>query len=91
MLWLRKKYLILWTVILLLSVSTSVFGGDPPPVGGDPTDDPGSVPIGGSAPIGDGIFLLLALAVLYLVNKFHWFKRWKRPKKQVVMGSSHRI
>lgn len=48
--------------------------GDPPPVGGDPTSDPGATPIGGSAPIGHGVFYLLGLSVLYalfLLKKYN--------------------
>lgn len=48
--------------------------GDPPPIGGDPTGDPGAISIGGSAPIGSGIIYLVGLSViygLYLLKKFN--------------------
>lgn len=49
--------------------SASVLAGDPPPLEGDPTTDPGGVPIGGSAPIGSGLIMLIGVGVAYGTRK----------------------
>ncbi len=66
---LRKKIFIPLIVSLMLIVSSSVFAGDPPPVGGDPGDDPNGTEIGGSAPIGSGLILMLSLGLAYTSRK----------------------
>lgn len=63
----KKKILIPLIASLLFSVS--IYAGDPPPVGGDPTGDPGSTPIGGGAPIGSGLALVLGMGLAYGAKK----------------------
>lgn len=65
MMTLKRKILYTTTLISLFLISVAAFAGDPPPVGGDPTQDPGGTPIGGSAPIGSGIALIVSLGLAY--------------------------
>ena len=66
----QKKILVTSLLSLSLLFSVSVFAGDPPPgPGGDPTNDPGSTPIGGGAPIGGGVAILVALGTAYGARK----------------------
>lgn len=68
----NKKILISLFTALLFSMT--VLAGDPPPVGGDPTND-GGIPIGGSAPIGSGLALVLGMGLAYGAKKtFQIFK-----------------
>lgn len=65
---LKKKIFI--PLILSLMFSISVFAGDPPPVGGDPTSDPGNaIGAGGGAPIGSGLALVIGLGMAYAGRK----------------------
>lgn len=66
---LKKTIIFPILIVLGLVLNTNVFAGDPPPVGGDPTGDPGSTPIGGSAPIGSGFALVLGLGIAYGARK----------------------
>lgn len=65
---LKMKIFVPALISLSLLFSTSVFAGDPPPVGGDPTDD-GATPIGGSAPIGGGLTLIIGMGLAYAGRK----------------------
>jgi hypothetical protein len=69
---LTKNKKILNILFLILIVSENLFAGDPPPVGGDPTGDPGATPIGGSAPVGDGSLILLITVLLYISYKYYY-------------------
>jgi hypothetical protein len=69
MMTLKKKILLHSIIIVGLLVSTNIYAGDPPPVGGDPTGDPSATPIGGSAPIGSGLALVLGLGLAYGAKK----------------------
>jgi len=66
---LRKKIFIPALICVSLLFSVSTFAGDPPPIGGDPTTDPGGTPIGGSAPIGSGLVLLIGIGTAYGARK----------------------
>jgi len=68
---LRKKIFTPLIVSLILIVSSSVFAGDPPPVGGDPGSDPLGTPIGGSAPVGEGYLLIIGIVLLYAFYKYY--------------------
>lgn len=63
--------------ILLLMFSVSIFGAPPPPPQQPNPPDPGGggVPIGGS-PIGDGVFVLVALSLAY--GSRVWYNKRKR-------------
>lgn len=61
-----KKLIPLITAFIF---SVSVYAGDPPPVGGDPTGDPGATPIGGSAPVGSGLILVIGMGLAYGTKK----------------------
>ncbi len=66
----RKKILVPILISLSLLFSVSVFAGDPPPgPGGDPTSDPGATPIGGGAPVGSGLVLLVGMGLAYAGRK----------------------
>jgi len=70
---LTKNKKILNILFLILIVSENLFAGDPPPVGGDPTDPgSGATPIGGSAPVGDGFMILLITVLIYLSYKYYY-------------------
>lgn len=69
MITLKKKILFPTLIGLGLLMSTNVFAGDPPPVGGDPTNDPGGTPIGGNAPVGSGLVWVLGLGLAYGAKK----------------------
>jgi hypothetical protein len=69
---LKKKIFVPIVLSISLFFSASVFAGDPPPVGGDPTTDPGAAPIGGSAPIGSGLVIIIGMGAAYAGKKtFH--------------------
>ena len=51
-----------------LFLALPVMAGDPPPIGGDPTST-GGTPIGGSAPIGSGLVLLIGIGAAYGARK----------------------
>lgn len=75
-----KKTVIFIALAILMCVPQLLFAGDPPPVGGDPTSDPGATPIGGSAPIGTGIVYLVILAALYAI---YWIKKMNINLKSI--------
>lgn len=67
---LKKKIFIplMLSIGILLSIPT--FAGDPPPVGGDPSGiSSGATPIGGSAPIGNGLILIIGMGLAYASYK----------------------
>lgn len=67
---LRKKIFIPLIASLVLSISPTVFAGDPPPVGGDPTGTlENAIGSGGSAPIGSGLALIIGLGLAYGTKK----------------------
>jgi len=67
----KIKYAILF--ILGIVLTTNVFAGDPPPVGGDPTSPiGGGTPIGGSAPIGQGYLISILIVFIYLIYKYYF-------------------
>lgn len=67
-------------VIVIICIPLFSIAGDPPPIGGDPTTDPGATPIGGSAPIGAGIGYILGLASLY---GLYWIKKMNINLKSI--------
>ncbi len=70
-----KKILknILKTIAILLFVSTvyTVSAQPPPPPSGDNTSGPGGNNLGGNAPIGGGLFILLGLGAVYGGRKLY--------------------
>jgi len=66
---LKKKIFVPVLISLSLLFSASLFAGNPPPLDGDPTTDPGGTPIGGSAPIGSGLIMLIGVGVAYGTRK----------------------
>lgn len=61
---LRKKIFIPLIASFVFMLSISTFAADPPPVGGDPTGGTGNE-IGGSAPVGSGLALIIGLGLAY--------------------------
>lgn len=56
----------LFTVFFAMMLTTGVFAQEPPPPPDLPSGEGGSnLPVGGGAPIGEGIALLIALAAGY--------------------------
>ena len=62
-------------ISLSLFFAMPVFAGTPPPVGGDPGDDPGSTPIGGGAPVGSGLAIFIAIGAAYGARKTYLLKK----------------
>ncbi len=70
----RIQYVVAIAVLALLSFSTSVMAQpDPDPGGGGLPGggDPGGGSIGAGAPIGDGIYFLIALAMVYGISRWY--------------------
>jgi hypothetical protein len=73
----NSKVLIL--VFLFLSIGAI---SQPPPPPNDPTLGSGNTPVGGGAPIGNGVFVLLALGVAYGVKKFLDLRKEAEPESE---------
>lgn len=73
-----KKILIKLSFIALLSIGSTALLAQGPP---DPPVDPGDGggPVGGSAPIGSGIAILLSLGAAYGGRKV--YKAWKNSQE----------
>ena len=68
----RIQYVVAIAVLALLSFSTSVMAQPDPGGGGvPPGGDPGGGSIGSGAPIGDGIYFLIALAMVYGISRWY--------------------
>ncbi|MFZ4549959.1 MAG: hypothetical protein ACOYN4_21095 [Bacteroidales bacterium] len=72
----RIQYFVAIIILAIISFSTSVLaqpnpdpGGGGIPGGGDPGG--GSIGGGSGAPIGDGIYFLIALAVAYGISRWY--------------------
>ncbi len=75
-----KKIIAKLSLIALLSIaSTSLLAQGPPPPPGDPSS--GGGPVGGNAPIGSGIALLLTLGAAYGGRKVYQY--WKDQKEEL--------
>ena len=65
----------IFLLIIVLIFNVIAFAQDPPPPpGGGPTADP---PLGGGAPIGGGLFILLGLGAAYGGKKIYDLKKKK--------------
>ena len=65
----------IFLTIIFQFIIVLVFAAEPPGPGGIPgAEDP---PLGGGAPIGEGLFFLLGLAVAYAGKKIYDFKKKK--------------
>ncbi len=71
----KTRLLKLAGTLLLLMVVSSVFAQDPPPPPGGGHGQNTNQP-GGSAPIGNGIFVLAALAAAYGSFKIYKVNHW---------------
>ena len=71
----KFKYLIGITIIALISLTSNLNAQDPGNPPGDPSEGDGGGPIGGNAPIGAGITLLLALGAAYGGRKTYLLTR----------------
>lgn len=62
---------------LMLTFTVSAFSQDPPPPpnGGLNPVSSGNTPVGGSAPIADGLGILLALGAAYGIKKVYQFNK----------------
>jgi hypothetical protein len=54
-------------LIFVFIIAVPLLGQDPPP---PPDRDFGGDPVGGSAPIGDGVWFMIAFALIYMFWKF---------------------
>ena len=63
-----RKTILLFSICFFVGI-ISVKAFDPPGPGTDPTGDPNNDPLGGGAPIGEGIGLLLVMAAAYTGKK----------------------
>ncbi|MDY0078155.1 MAG: hypothetical protein RBR87_12875 [Bacteroidales bacterium] len=76
-----KKILIKLTFIIAFTISSAaVLAQGPPPPPGNPTDG-GVGPVGGPAPIGGGIAILLSLGAAYGGRKV--YKYWQSRKEDL--------
>ena len=71
---LHGKKILLLIIVLFITVIAFAQDPPPPPPGGDPTGDP---PLGGGAPIGSGLFILLGLGAAYGGKKIYDLKKKK--------------
>jgi len=76
----RIQYVVAIIVLAAVNFSTSVMappnpdpGGGGIPGGGDPGG--GSIGGGSGAPIGDGIYFLIALAMIYGINRWYAIRK----------------
>jgi len=75
-----KKILIKLTFIIAFTISsTALLAQGPPPPPGDPNS--GGGPVGGNAPIGSGIAILLSLGAAYGGRKV--YKYWQSQKEDL--------
>ncbi|MDY0078050.1 MAG: hypothetical protein RBR87_12335 [Bacteroidales bacterium] len=75
-----KKILIKLTFIIAFTISsTALLAQGPPPPPGDPNS--GGGPVGGNAPIGSGIAILLSLGAAYGGRKV--YKYWQSQKEDI--------
>ena len=68
------KFIPLFITVILISITLNVYADGPPhppPQGGD------KPPVGGGAPIGSGLAILLVLGSGYGVKKFYDYKKKK--------------
>ncbi len=67
-----KGFKMLITAMLMLLFSASLTAQDPPPPPNDPSSIGGNnnLPVGGGAPIGSGLFLLVAMGLGYGYKKY---------------------
>ena len=75
----RIQYFVAVAMLATISFSTSVMAQPNPDPGGGGIPgggDPGGGSVGAGAPIGDGIYMLIALAMVYGIN------RWYAMRKQ---------
>ncbi len=59
-------------VLALLALPFVTLASDPPDPGGNPQSEP---PLGGGAPIGRGLFVLLGLGAIYGARKVYIMKK----------------
>ncbi|HQQ13386.1 MAG TPA: hypothetical protein PK855_09490, partial [Bacteroidales bacterium] len=65
-----KKLQILLVISASLILGQSLYGQGPPNPPGDPST--GGGPVGGSAPLSDGVFILLIVALVYTAFKYRY-------------------
>ena len=68
------KFILLFITVILISITLNVYADrtpNPPPQGGD------KPPVGGAAPIGSGLVILLVLGSGYGAKKFYDYKKKK--------------
>jgi hypothetical protein len=74
-----KKIIALLSLITTLTIASTTLLAQGPP---DPPDDPtGEGPVGGGAPIGSGIAILLTLGAAYGGHKVYQY--WKDQKEEL--------
>jgi hypothetical protein len=61
--------IIVISFIIVPVITATASAPPPPPPPGDP--DPSDIPIGGSAPVGSGLILLLSMGAAYGVKKVY--------------------
>lgn len=65
----KKQIAILLSFTLFIGRAAYAF--DPPGPGGDPSTNPSNEPLGGGAPIGDGLVFLLLIGIIYAGLKIY--------------------
>lgn len=75
-----KKIISILIVIVFVSLSIGAIAQPPPPPA-DPTGGGSNPPVGGGAPIGSGISILIGLAGIYGGGKY-LYKNWKSEKEE---------
>jgi hypothetical protein len=77
----KGKLIILLSVLLMLG-GLNGFSQDPPPLPPASHGETANQPRGGSAPLGSGIALLLAMGAAYGARKVYTFSKNKREKEE---------
>lgn len=74
-----KKILLIAAIIIGLSFSATVSAQSPPHPGFDPPGS-GNTPVGGAAPIENGTFILITLALAYTGRKVYILRKRTAPE-----------
>lgn len=66
----KRGFITLITGVMFLFFSMTLMAQDPPPPPGDPSSNGGTLPVGGGAPLGSGLIILVFLGLTYGYKKY---------------------
>ena len=73
----KIQYFVAIALLALISFSTSLMAQPPVPAGQDPGGAPLGPGGGGGAPISDGVYILIAMALAYGITRWYAMKKVK--------------